>query len=113
MHPVDMNGLVVLGLEGLAAVLAEVLAALDVSRLDVVGDGLEAGARLVADGAVRLVGDAVHLDELPDFGAVVGVVEVAGLAFVDENFCLLFVAVAAVKFYKEFQNVFLFRPSQF
>lgn len=39
---VDVNGLVVLGLESLAAVLARVLPALDVSRLDVVGDGLEA-----------------------------------------------------------------------
>ena len=38
----DVNRFVVLGLEGLAAVLARVLAALDVSRLHMVGDGLEA-----------------------------------------------------------------------
>jgi len=107
----DVHGFVVLGLEGLSAVLARILPALDVPGLHVVGDGLEAGAGLVADGAIRLVGHAVELDELPDVAAVVAAVEVTSMTevvpFLDKNLGLLLatVEVAAVKFYKEFQNV--------
>jgi len=71
VHSVNVNGFVVLRLEGFAAVLARVLPSLDVPRLNVVRDRLEARTGLVANRAIRLVRHPVELDELPDFAAIV------------------------------------------
>ena len=110
-----MHGLVVLGLEGLSAILTRVFATLDVAGLHVIRDRLEARARLIADRAVRLVRGRIELDELSDLRSIVGPVHEPVdllLALLYQDFGLLLIVVVSILvasssaeiFYKEFQN---------
>lgn len=112
---VNVHGLVVLGLEGLSAILTRVFATLDVAGLHVIRDRLEARARLIADRAVRLVRGRIELDELSDLRPIVGPVHEPVdllLALLYQDFGLLLIVVVSILvasssaeiFYKEFQN---------